>query len=233
MLIMIDYIISELENYAENKRINFANTSHPTAMRIIGVSNPNQKIILKKVKSKIINFSNREKIELVHNLFETNIFECQHMAFDFIGNNKAMLKELSIMDIEKMNKNLDNWVSVDCYGVYIIGYALREHLISLDYIQNLINSENFWIRRVALVSTVALNMKSRGAKGNPDLTIKICSYFVNDHHNMIIKALSWSLRELIKITPKPVIDFIEKYNEILHPRVIREVTNKLTTGKKN
>jgi 3-methyladenine DNA glycosylase AlkD len=50
---------------------------------------------------------------------------------------------------------------------------------------------------------------------------------------MIIKALSWALRELAKIDKAPVIAFINEHIDHLHKTVIREVTNKLNTGYKN
>jgi len=46
------------------------------------------------------------------------------------------------------------------------------------------------------------------------------------------KALSWALRELAKRDTDPVKDFINSHQNRLHPRVVREVNNKLKTGKK-
>lgn len=230
---MTDFVISELKKYRDEERIKFANKSHPTSMQIIGVTNPNQNLILKDLKVKIKNYSIREKIELVIELMNTNIFECQYIAYNLIGNNKKMLKELSESDIDRMATNLDNWVSVDCYGVYIIGNSLRENIISMNKVKSFLNSDNFWLRRVAVVSTVSLNQKARGATGDPERTLEICSLVVDDHADLINKALSWALRELIKVDREPVIDFIDKYNDRLHSRVLREVNNKLETGRKN
>ena len=94
-------------------------------------------------------------------------------------------------------------------------------------------SDNFWIRRIAIVATVSLNQKARGGKGDAKRTLEICKIAVTDHEDMINKALSWALRELTKIDKEPVREFIEKYNGELHPKVLREVNNKLETGAKN
>ena len=93
-------------------------------------------------------------------------------------------------------------------------------------------SDDFWIRRIAIVATVSLNQKARGGKGDVKRTLEICKIAVADHEDMINKALSWALRELTKIDKEPVKEFIEKYKDELHPRVIREVNNKLKTGTK-
>jgi 3-methyladenine DNA glycosylase AlkD len=50
---------------------------------------------------------------------------------------------------------------------------------------------------------------------------------------MIVKAMSWALRELSKSDRQAVIGFLEDYQDQLHPRVKREVGTKLRTGKKN
>jgi 3-methyladenine DNA glycosylase AlkD len=56
---------------------------------------------------------------------------------------------------------------------------------------------------------------------------------IRDRDDMVVKALSWALRELSKRNPLPVSSFLEQYDEQLAPRVKREVTNKLKTGLKN
>jgi 3-methyladenine DNA glycosylase AlkD len=94
-------------------------------------------------------------------------------------------------------------------------------------------SPNRWWRRAALVSTVPLNNNARGGQGDVNRTLKICRMLISDRDDMVIKALSWALRELSKRDPLPVSSFLEQYDEQLAPRVKREVTNKLKTGLKN
>jgi 3-methyladenine DNA glycosylase AlkD len=82
------------------------------------------------------------------------------------------------------------------------------------------------------VATVALNQKARGGTGDSKQTLEICALAVDDHQEMINKALSWALRELAKVERDPVIEFIEKYRERLNKKVLREVTHKIETGTK-
>jgi len=114
-----------------------------------------------------------------------------------------------------------------------LGYAWRVGVVSTNHIKRIYNSENFWLRRIALVSTVALNQKARGGTGDAPKTIEICKLAVNDHQDMINKAMSWVLRELAKVDKEPVRLFLEEFREQLNKRVIREVTKKLETGRKN
>ncbi|NIR52028.1 DNA alkylation repair protein [candidate division KSB1 bacterium] len=46
-------------------------------------------------------------------------------------------------------------------------------------------SEDICGRRAALVSTVALNTRSRGGKGDTPRTLAVCRLLVHDHHDMV------------------------------------------------
>lgn len=50
---------------------------------------------------------------------------------------------------------------------------------------------------------------------------------------MVVKALSWALRELGKRNQTAVKNFLVEYDSSLAPRVKRDVKNKLATGLKN
>jgi len=84
-----------------------------------------------------------------------------------------------------------------------------------------------------VVSTVPLNNKARGGRGDAERTLLICRMLVNDRDDMVVKALSWALRELSKRDLDSAKKFLEENERALAPRVIREVRNKLHTGLKN
>jgi 3-methyladenine DNA glycosylase AlkD len=83
------------------------------------------------------------------------------------------------------------------------------------------------------VSTVALNVRSRGGKGDVARTLLVCRLLVDDHEDMVEKALSWALRELVVHDAEAVRDFIAQYEARLGSRVKREVGNKLSSGLKS
>jgi 3-methyladenine DNA glycosylase AlkD len=56
---------------------------------------------------------------------------------------------------------------------------------------------------------------------------------VDDHEDMIVKAMSWALRELVVHDPDAVWAFLREHDDRLGARAKREVRNKLTTGLKN
>ena len=61
----------------------------------------------------------------------------------------------------------------------------------------------------------------------------ICEMLTEDRDDMVVKALSWALRELSKRDPDSVREFLNEHEDDLVRRVSREVNNKLETGLKN
>jgi 3-methyladenine DNA glycosylase AlkD len=90
-----------------------------------------------------------------------------------------------------------------------------------------------WWRRIALVSTVPLNSKARGGEGDSHRTLQVCRILEKDRDPMVVKAMSWALRELAKVQPRAVRAYLSERRAILAPLVLREVQNKLETGLKN
>ena len=56
---------------------------------------------------------------------------------------------------------------------------------------------------------------------------------VPDYDDMVVKGLSWALRELVPWDREAVARFLEEHDGVLAARVKREVRNKLETGLKN
>ncbi|MBE0411751.1 MAG: DNA alkylation repair protein, partial [Anaerolineales bacterium] len=54
----------------------------------------------------------------------------------------------------------------------------------------------------------------------------------DDCEDMVIKALSWALRELVVHDVRAVEEFLSKYEGILAARAKREVKHKIKTGLK-
>lgn len=146
---------------------------------------------------------------------------------------KKTFETLGEMEIEEFGQGINSWESVDSFGRWLAGPAWLAGQISDDLIRKWAHSQDMWWRRAALVSTVALNMRSHGGHGDTKRTLAVCELLVDDHDDMIVKALSWALRVLVVHDPQAVRGFLKANEEALAARVKREVRNKLTTGLKN
>ena len=205
----------------------------PTGQQALGVTNPDIKAVLKEIRVAYAPALPGEWITLCKALVASNVYECQILAYEMIGRDRKLLNALEYSDLEALGRNLDNWASVDHYSMGIYGVLWGKGVVKDSHIDTLLKSENFWDRRVAVVSTVALNLKSRGGTGDTPRTIAVCERVVDDHHDMIQKALSWALRELSKRDRDAVIAFIARYGNRLANRVLKEVNHKLEFGTKN
>ena len=94
-------------------------------------------------------------------------------------------------------------------------------------------SPDRWWRRTALVATTGLNVKTRGGLGDAHRTLAVCEMLADDRDDMIVKAMSWALRELVSWEPVAVGRFLSEHEDQLAARIKREVRNKIRTGLKN
>ncbi len=78
-----------------------------------------------------------------------------------------------------------------------------------------------------------LNVRSRGGRGDVPRTLAVCRLLLDDRDDMVVKAMSWALRELVVHDPDAVRAFLSETEGRLAARAGREVRNKLTTGLKN
>lgn len=160
----------------------------------------------------------------------------EELAFEFF---RAVPKAVAVMtpaEIESLLPRLHSWETTDCFGSFVSGVAWRVGVLTDKHILAWTKSDHLWTRRAALVSTVPLNQPARGAtapNGEARKTLAICQRLVDDHEDMIVKALSWALRVLASKDAVAVEAFIDEHRERLAARVIRETRNKLTTGLKN
>jgi len=143
------------------------------------------------------------------------------------------LRSLKAKSLEDLARGNDTWAEVDTFACYLAGPAWRQRQVSDSVIKRWARSPDRWKRRAAIVSTVALNNKARGGGGDTGRTVMICKMLVGDRDDMVVKALSWALRELSKRDPEAVRKFLQEHDRALAPRVVREVNSKLQTGLKN
>lgn len=155
------------------------------------------------------------------------------VAYELIQHHKAAAKALGPAELADLTRDLNSWWTVDAFACYLSGVAWRNKQVSDELIHAWARSENTWIRRAAVVSTVPLNNKARGGTGDARRTLGVCALVIADREDMVVKALSWALRELAKREPSAVKEFVEKHDNALAPRVRREVNTKLETGLKN
>jgi 3-methyladenine DNA glycosylase AlkD len=169
-------------------------------------------------------------LQLALHLLDENSSLLRFFSYELVSHHKLASRQLTIDDLLKLGRGLNSWSSVDGFAMILSGPMWARGKLSDKTIATWARSKDPWWRRTALVSTVALSRR-----GDPDDLIKvakICTLLASDPEDMVVKALSWALREVAKKHPAEAKAFLARHSHTLAARVLREVDNKLRTGLK-
>jgi 3-methyladenine DNA glycosylase AlkD len=155
------------------------------------------------------------------------------VAYELVYHHRGAVASLGRAEVEGLGRGLDGWGAVDAFARYVAGPAWRLGSLEDADVQRWAASPDRWWRRAALVSTVPLNLRAAGGTGDAPRTLAVCRVLVADRDDMVEKALSWALRELVRWDPGAVRGFLVEHDAVLGARVKREVRSKLERGRKH
>ena len=170
-------------------------------------------------------------LDLARELLKTHCH--RWVAYELVQSHRAAFQRVAGAELEELGLGMNTWKSVDSFARILAGPAWLKKQVPDELIHKWAHSEGRWWRRAALVSTVALNVRSYGGCGDTPRTLGICRLLITYHDDMVVKAMSWALRELVVHDSDAVEGFLRKYEAALAARIKREVRNKLTKGVKN
>ncbi len=155
---------------------------------------------------------NRElSLDEVERLLESPYYEAR-MGAAAILDFKARLKlseaehrELFELYLRRHDR-INNWDLVDRAAGRVIGRFLYEFEVPRDVLYELLESENVWERRTAIVSTSYFIKK-----GDLDDTFSIARRLVDDEHELIQKAVGSWIRHAGKRDEQRLLDFLDEH----------------------
>ncbi len=195
-------------------------------------STDNIRAIRKRISGLLLNTSGKSVHTLALKLLKGSTLP-RFFVYELIQHHPEAFSGLNSGLLARLGSGIQSWADVDTFACYLSGPAWREKLVPDSLIISWTREKDRWWRRAAVVSTVPLNTKARGGSGDVDRTLMICRLVITDRDDMVVKALSWALRELTKRDSQSVKQFLTENRSELAPRVVREVNNKLKTGLKN
>jgi 3-methyladenine DNA glycosylase AlkD len=102
---------------------------------------------------------------------------------------------------------VNNWDIVDLTCRDTVGRYLWETQAPRDVLFKLARSDNLWQKRVGIISTFYFI-----GKGDPSTSLEIADVLVNDKHDLIQKAVGWTLREVGKrVDTKLLTGFLDRH----------------------
>ncbi len=216
-----------MENFdAEALAQEFRNRADALPERKVPLVRP----IRREISRRIAKAGPPQVLELARLLIDLDM---RGWAYELVHFHRPTLRSLDAATIERLGKGIAGWASVDTLGVQLAGPAWVNGQIAEEDVHRWAQSPDRWWRRTALVATTGLNVKTRGGLGDAHRTLAVCEMLAGDHDDMVVKAMSWALRELVPWDQDAVSSFLKENEGRLAARVKREVRNKLTTGLKN
>jgi 3-methyladenine DNA glycosylase AlkD len=105
---------------------------------------------------------------------------------------------------------INNWDLVDSSAHKILGAWLVEHEEDLELLQKLASSRNMWEQRIAIIATFPFIKQNKFAP-----SFDLIEILLDHPHDLMHKAVGWTLREIWKKNPEIVENFIQKnYRQI-------------------
>jgi len=197
------------------------------------INTPSVRSLRRRYSKALAHASPRMVLRFIRSLLDGAGWAERVVAWEVLAAHERTFGLLNDRLVEEMAYGLSDWGSVDLFGVTVLGQAWRAGLVTDAKILTWRRSPDRWRRRLALVATVPLNSRARGGAADARKTLRACRVLLGDSDDMVVKAMSWALRELAKQDPKVVEAFLLKEEGRLSSRVKREVLNKLRTGVKS
>ena len=114
---------------------------------------------------------------------------------------------------------INNWDLVDVSSPRVVGAHLRTR--SRAPLHRLARSRSVWERRIAVMATMRFI-----ADGDVIETLALADRLLDDRHDLIHKAVGWTLREAWKVAPQQVAGFVRERRDRLPRTTLRYAIEK-------
>jgi 3-methyladenine DNA glycosylase AlkD len=152
------------------------------------------------------------------------------LGLEIIRNKSEYLEASFLVKVKPWIPSISDWAVADGIAIIITGSLLEKGLISLKDLEFLKRHPNVFGRRIYITSMV---LPIRKDTCDINLFLSEIEKYISDKNKYIYKAVSWVLREGIKKFKMQISRYVEQHSTELHSSVVREVLNKIETGKKN
>ena len=167
--------------------------------KFIGVRMPDLRKIAKQYQQSIT-------FDGISTLLNSPIHEVRHCGLIILVYQYPKYDRKKIYQFYSENfDSINNWDLVDTTAPNIVGDYLYHNPNKANVLLDYAHSENLWIRRISIVSTLAFIRQNQFS-----LTLEISKILLGDSHDLIHKAVGWMLREIYKRNQHLIKSFLEQ-----------------------
>jgi len=230
----INYFKDELNKYSNPDRAIGEKRYLKSPMDHYGVTMPQiRKIALTWIKDHPeVNVD--EIVKLCQKLWNTHWHEERMIVDSLLEANRHQLSIHHLPIIETFITTVTGWAQLDGVAVLAVGSIVDKDKNAAKYLSKWIKSDNFWVRRAAILSQI---LEFRRGQGD----FKLFEHLVapqfaegkdwsKEERFFIRKAIGWALRELAPHNPEAAFNFAKKYKTQMSGLTYREATRKLPTN---
>lgn len=223
-------IIAELESLGtEDRAVNEKRyLKSPESMRHIGVTVPAIRKVAKGFQKANSDLDHDEVIVLAKECWSQEIHETRMIAIEVLNAYSKSLSPADVALIEKMINESHTWAYVDNLSAHTMGRLIKRFPETADVLDEWAKSENFWLRRAAMLS---LLIPLRDGAGEFEQFAGYADSMLSEKEFFIRKAIGWILRDMSKKRPQLALDWLEPRAHMASTLTVREATRHMPKEK--
>jgi len=173
----------------------------------IGLTGPLMRSLGKKYKE----LSLREVVKMLHSrIHEKRFIALVVLMHQYKKADAFYRRKIVNIYLKNIRGYINNWDLVDVSASQIVGAYLLDK--PRDVLYQLAFSKNLWEKRVSIISTFAFIRNNEFSD-----SLKIAKILLDDKHDLIHKAVGWTLREV----GKKDVSLLEKFIRTNYSRMSR------------
>lgn len=175
--------------------------------------------------------------------FEPSIHEISGLAPHFFATGKYEFGSLAILLLKKhrprfdrtvyedvkrcADKGVENWAHADVLATKVTPVFLELEIATMEDFRTWLSSPSKWSRRIA-----AVTMLWQRGKLSPQELLDFVQPLMKDPERAVQQGVGWFLRELWKLSPREVEDFLFLHKDSAPRLIIQYATEKMGKDRK-
>ena len=197
--------------------------------KFFGIPVPFMEKMAKNFKRANKGIDKNSVFELTERLWNSEYHQEKTLAIKLLQQFSEILDFGSMPRLDRMLSESTGWDHVDGIATHLVDTVLRKDQRAYGYLKKWSESENFWMRRAALISQILL---FREGKGDKQLFFSFAERMIEEKEFFIRKAIGWALREMSKADPDVVFDYLIKVRSRASGLTLREGGKLLSESKR-
>jgi 3-methyladenine DNA glycosylase AlkD len=217
------------ERFDQNKNKRYHGNDH----YCYGLRVPVMRQIVKEWLQESKDITEKDFISFIKELYAADSYEEKCMAGMLLGYAPTLRSKITPELLNQLLDQLVGWAEIDstCQSNFTAKELLSNWSEWSQFLEKLSKSPNINKRRASIV------LLNKSVEGSSDprlsgLAFKIISTLQSEKDILITKAISWSLRSLVKNHSNEVTTYLSENQNNLPKIAVRETETKLATGKK-